>query len=1513
MKRGYFITNSIKLYLCAIMLLIQIISIKSNAQLVSGNAFLQGNYVEVGIAPCGSFGSSVGAPAGYHPRGRGTQLGFVADPAKDGWTVGSPNYVGDYFLPGSPEEGWGLTINGVNYNNNQICGETGIPGSIANYSSSPAEKSATWQGSIAGLSITAKTTVPVGSLYFTTTVSLTNTSGVTLNNIYYMRNVDPDHGASTPGAGPTSSTTNCIVNQNPNSSNKALVSAIVAGHYLGLGSLDSRARVAHGGFSNRRADWIWNATGLNSSGCVTADQAIAVAFKIESLTPGESTTFSYVYVLDQAQLEAGLASTLGAVTDITCSSATFKATSTKNGTGYWMVVPLDATAPTAVQIKNGVNYGSVVVVASGSGAMTANVEKPFNITGLQSGTPYDIYFVSEDATPSFSAISKAVFTSKDTSVWYQDLDGDGYGTDNKTVIDCFKPAGFSDKNTDCNDANPGINPGATEVVGNHIDDNCDGLVDRFPYCIPEKSSNACTYMWITNVTTSGGIVNFNNSSDCSSTSYTDYSSFSVSQKQGNMVNMSFTSQGYALNYSVWIDFNDDGLFASGERVIAYGNSGNLTVSTGFTVPAGVSPGTYKMRVRADYNGYAAPSDPCAALIYGETEDYALTVLPACEAPALTACPVDITVNNDPGLCGANVTFAAATATGTAPAITYSHASGSLFPVGITTITATATNECGTATCSFTVTVEDKEAPLPDISELEEIRGECAVTVSEAPTATDKCEGKITGTTNDDLTYTTQGTHTITWTFEDGKGNKSTQTQKVVIADVSNPKITAPPTVTDHPMDAGKCYATVDIGTPTTEDNCGVASVTNDAPVTFPKGTTTVTWTVTDVNGRTSTATQTVNVVDNQIPTITAPADMLTLTNDPGKCHATIASLGTPETNDNCGIDPTTISNDAPPTFPIGTTLVHWTARDINGNAAALATQTISVVDNEKPVITTNGNKTVSTDAGKCGALVVASATAADNCTVGLPVGVRSDGKALDDLYPVGVTTITWTVSDMNGNAADPVTQTITVADTEAPGVKTQNLIVLLDVNGRASITESQVDAGSSDACGIKSMSLDKYEFTCANLGTNTISLTVTDENGNSASASALVTVKDEVAPVVLTKNVIIQLDVNGQASITVADVNDGSSDACGIKTWALSKTSFDCSELGSNIVTLTVTDVNGNTSSNTATVTVEDKIAPTITCVPAYNFCSYDKQNVPRPPASDNTAFSCELDWIVSRSDGKGENDPYMPGSTTITWTVTDAAGNQASCQTIVNVNQEITVSIADVKAMEYAGLDQNTVYLGYAPASSVTLAATAAGGNGNYRYSWSPVSGSNSSIVVSPTTPGENVFTVRVNDGFDNGRCSAAQSITLVVKDARCGSDNTKVNMCHVANSNDPTHVKTICIDGGSVLDHLKKGCRLNDCLNEGTITTGVATEVMAAGLALKAMPNPSTSYFTLKVETSNLSERVVLRVMDIKGRLVEMKQNVQPNQTLRIGDQYRPGIYFIEVMQGAERTQTKIIKMSN
>src|ERR687888_59602 len=158
--------------------------------------------------------------------------------------------------------------------------------------------------------------------------------------------------------------------------------------------------------------------------------------------------------------------------------------------------------------------------------------------------------------------------------------------------------------------------------------------------------------------------------------------------------------------------------------------------------------------------------------------------------------------------------------------------------------------------------------------------------------------------------------------------------------------------------------------------------------------------------------------------------------------------------------------------------------------------------------------------------------------------------------------------------------------TVAPTAVCKDITVQLDASGHATITAVQIDNGSTDASGIASLSLSQTNFDCTTIGTNTVTLTVTDNNGNRSTCTATVTVVDTVAPTAVCKDITVQLDASGHATITAVQIDNGSTDASGIASLSLSQTNFDCTTIGTNTVTLTVTDNNGNSSTCTATVTV---------------------------------------------------------------------------------------------------------------------------------------------------------------------------------------------------------------------------------------------------------------------------------------------------------------------------------------
>jgi hypothetical protein len=155
------------------------------------------------------------------------------------------------------------------------------------------------------------------------------------------------------------------------------------------------------------------------------------------------------------------------------------------------------------------------------------------------------------------------------------------------------------------------------------------------------------------------------------------------------------------------------------------------------------------------------------------------------------------------------------------------------------------------TTNQTVIVHSTAPPVPPV--IPDAIGQCSVTVTSAPVAVDPVFGNVSGQTTNSLSYTTQGTNYITWTFTDVNNNTSTAIQRVIVHDSIPPVKPTLPDVSYSVCSGGSVYPTP----PTTTDNCaGVVTGTNltSFPITT-LGTNVVTWSFSDGNGNTTTAKQ----------------------------------------------------------------------------------------------------------------------------------------------------------------------------------------------------------------------------------------------------------------------------------------------------------------------------------------------------------------------------------------------------------------------------------------------------------------------------------------------------------------------------------------------------------------------------------------------------------------------------------------------------------------------------------
>jgi len=465
-------------------------------------------------------------------------------------------------------------------------------------------------------------------------------------------------------------------------------------------------------------------------------------------------------------------------------------------------------------------------------------------------------------------------------------------------------------------------------------------------------------------------------------------------------------------------------------------------------------------------------------------------------------------------------------------------------------------------------------------------------------------------------------------------------------------------------DAGACSTNVSY-TAATATGIPAPTITysQNSGTSFGVGATTVIATASNTCG-TPSCNFTVTVNDTQVPVISVSD--VSVSNDAGTCGAIVALSAT--ATDNCGVG--TPTNDwAGGPFPVGTTVVHWSVRDIHGNPAT-ATQNVTVKDNERPVISVN-DVSVNTAAGTCGAAVTLSATASDNCGVGTPTNDWAGGP-----FPVGTTAVHWSVTDIHGNPAT-ATQNVTVTDNERPVISVSNV----SVNTAAGTCGASVtlSASATDNCGVGTPAND-WAGGPFPVGTTVVHWSVTDIHGNPATATQNVTVTDNVRPVISVSDVSVNNDAGACGAIVALSAS--ATDNCGVGTpandWAGGPF-----PVVTTVVHWSVTDIHGNPATATQNVTVTDNEAPVITVADV---------SVSNDAGACGAAVTLSATATDNCGVGTPTNDwaggPFPVGTTVVNWSVTDMHGNPATATQNVTVtdNEAPVITVADISVNNDAG-----------------------------------------------------------------------------------------------------------------------------------------------------------------------------------------------------------------------------------
>jgi flavin reductase (DIM6/NTAB) family NADH-FMN oxidoreductase RutF len=319
-----------------------------------------------------------------------------------------------------------------------------------------------------------------------------------------------------------------------------------------------------------------------------------------------------------------------------------------------------------------------------------------------------------------------------------------------------------------------------------------------------------------------------------------------------------------------------------------------------------------------------------------------------EAPTFTSVPGSQTVEaTEPG--GAAVGYAAPTATdnsGISPTINCDHGAGSLFPLGTTTVTCTATDGAGNAaTATFTITVQDTTAPVLSLPGSFQVETESpsGTAVPYSASASDAVSGSLSpGCNPASGAIFPLGTTAVHCSVTDGHGNSASEdfNVTVVLVDHTAPVLSGVPA--NRVIEAnGPGGSTVNFDPPTATDNLDgpIADVacSPGSGSTFPLGTTTVTCSATDAHGNAGTASFSVTVVDTTKPSLLVPSDhsvnATTESGIPASDPAVQAFLSQATAVDIADPHPA-ITNNAPAFFPVGQTVVTFTATDASGNSVS---------------------------------------------------------------------------------------------------------------------------------------------------------------------------------------------------------------------------------------------------------------------------------------------------------------------------------------------------------------------------------------------------------------------------------------------------------------------------------------------------------------------------------------------------------------------------------------------------
>lgn len=559
----------------------------------------------------------------------------------------------------------------------------------------------------------------------------------------------------------------------------------------------------------------------------------------------------------------------------------------------------------------------------------------------------------------------------------------------------------------------------------------------------------------------------------------------------------------------------------------------------------------------------------------------------------------------------------------------------------------------------------------------------------------------------------------------------------------------------------------------------------------------------------------------------------------------------------------------------------------------------------------------------------------------------------------------WTITDGGSEDASP------------PVAVCLDITVPLDGTGNGSITATLLDGGATDDCTTAndlSFSLSQQTFDCSDIGSTTVTLTVTDVAGNSSTCNATITVE---APAVAITNCPADISLTTPGCSAVAGWTTPTI-TCG-STLSATHNSGDVFPLGTTTVTYTGTHPDGSTTSCSFDVTVTGGMNATLTsttnasCYGASDGQAFiavsggtapyvfdwdvdgtgdfdDAEDPSGLPSGNNTVtvrdaggcefslvvnigydplqiFNCPSDintptnttgcqaavsWAIPAVGCTGvaltathnPGDAFGVGTTTVTYTASNAVGETATCSFLITVTHGLTIE-ADTLGHPLCYQSQT----GF-------VKTTVSGGVSPYQYQWQDESGNNLSADKDLYALAAGAYTLSATDALG---CSGERTITLTAPDALVlqteittseGSGNKMIDLT-VQGGTSPydyswAHDSTYAISSSEDIEILETGLYTVEVTDSNgcrqATSTAINPELLACdNLGFQVFPNPSNGIFNLTFTTC--VDVALVEIFDMTGKRILNQKTSRLHNSIDIEGVAR-GQYVVRIsMNGKSR----------